>query len=281
MSSPVLRVRYQIADHVPGITVVCPGYEQTAWRGEDLASDLLQRHLASFALSYTEYAAIDGDTAGRSLSRAARIVYNTDKYQRRGEFGELILHAIARDFFGAQPAVSKIYYKDSANDTVKGFDSVHIVEIEGEVSLWLGESKYYSDLTRAIRDVTAELTLHFESGFLKREFIAITNKLDPNWPHTATVAQLLDSANSLDEIIDSIVVPVLVTYESPTVNGHDVVDEEYLRGLREEADDALKRFGEQLNLPVRLTIQLVLLPLNDKAALTEIFHRKLKAWQEV
>lgn len=261
--------------------MVCPGYELTEWRTADLVQDLLFRHLPSFALSYTEFSAIDGDTAARSLSRAAQVVYNTDKYKNRGEFGELILHGIVRDFFGAQPAVSKIYYKDSDNDTVKGFDSVHVVETSSEIELWLGEVKYYKDLNAAIRDVAKELKDHFDSKFLKREFVAITNKIDQNWPLAVRVASLLDSANSLDEIVTSLVVPVVLTYESSTAQSHNVVSDEYLSGLAQEAAAARARFAEKLDVPFEVTIQLILLPLKDKLKLTEEFHSKLKVWQQL
>lgn len=281
MSGTVLRIRSQILEPPPALTVVGPGYELKEWRTADLVQDLLFRHLPSFALSYTEFNAIDGDTAARSLSRAAQVVYNTDKYKNRGEFGELILHGIVRDFFGAQPAVSKIYYKDSDNDTVKGFDSVHVVETPTEIELWLGEVKYYKDLSAAIRDVTQELKAHFDSNFLKREFVAITNKLDQNWPLAERVAGLLDSANSLDEIVTSLVIPVVLTYESSTVRTHDVVGEEYLAGLEQEAVAAKERFAEKLDVPYEVRIQLVLLPLKDKLKLTDEFHSKLKVWQQL
>jgi hypothetical protein len=47
--------------------------------------------------------------------RAAERIYKTRKSEVRGEIGELLLHAICRQFSGTFPAVSKIYYKDSSN----------------------------------------------------------------------------------------------------------------------------------------------------------------------
>ena len=46
------------------------------------------------------------------LAEAAKTVYTTEKYKKRGEFGELILHLILRDFFETVPLLSKIYFKD-------------------------------------------------------------------------------------------------------------------------------------------------------------------------
>lgn len=281
MTQPVLQVRVQLYEPMPALTTLCPGYELKAWRAADLVQDVFHRHLASFALSYTEFESIKGDTAARSLSRAAQIVYTTDKYAKRGEFGELFLHAVARDFFNAQPAISKIYYKDSANNTVKGFDCVHVVAVGDAIEIWLGEVKFYTNLRAAIRDVVAELHEHCEALFLKREFVAITNKLDLDWPHSQTVAQLLDSANSLDEIVGSLVVPVLLTYDSEAVANHHVVGPEYITSLRTEGEVARDSFIEKFNPPFDITIQLILMPLKNKQQLATMMHEKLQTWQQI
>lgn len=47
-------------------------------------------------------------------------------YLRRGEFGELILHLLLRDFHRTVPLLSKIYFKDAYGSTTHGFDAVHI-----------------------------------------------------------------------------------------------------------------------------------------------------------
>ena len=65
------------------------------------------------------------------------------KYLSRGEFGELILHLLLRDFHKTIPLLSKIYFKDSYGVTVHGFDAVHIMP--DTKTLWLGESKLYNE----------------------------------------------------------------------------------------------------------------------------------------
>lgn len=139
---PLLVCREKDEGIEPSFRVFCVGYEDSRWRAEELVRDFFNRHLTSFALNYSEWKKIDGDSAARALSRSARMVYTTDKYQRRGEFGELFLHGILRDFYDAEPAVSKIYFADGPNETAKGFDSVHVVvRSDGELDLWLGEAK--------------------------------------------------------------------------------------------------------------------------------------------
>ncbi len=97
--------------------------------------------LPEFALDHTEQQNINAGSAARALRNAAQRVYQTDKFKKRGEFGERLLHIAVRQVFGSIPAISKIYYKDSVNATVKGFDRVHIdrrAPITGIVA-WRGE----------------------------------------------------------------------------------------------------------------------------------------------
>lgn len=265
----------------PSLTALCAGYELGEWRAQALVNDLFERHLASFALSFTDLNDINGATAARALRKAANAVYTTDKYGQRGEFGELILHAAAKDFFGAQPALSKLHYKDSGNDTVKGFDCVHFVEHEGTPELWIGEVKFYPDLARAIRDSTTELVDHLAPDYLRREFVAITNKLDSAWPHAQAVSDLLDGARSLDDILPQLVIPVLLTYDSPAVKKYDKVCDDYAEAIRAEAEDGWQKFCDKLNLPFPITLHLILVPLLDKKELLALLHAKLRTWQDI
>lgn len=282
----VLEIRWQSIDVKPTITTLCPGYEFGRWRTSELADDVFNRHLTSFALCFTENNSIDGTTAVSMLRKAAQAIYTTEKYRKRGEFGELLLHAVVKDFFGSEPAISKIYYKDSPNDTVKGFDCVHIVEgRERGVELWLGEVKYYKDLSQAINDCVKELKDHLKSKFLRTEFIAITNKLDQKAPFSMEVGELINQSRSLDEIVEHLVIPVMLTYDSKAVASYEKVCEQYIGKIKEEAHNAWIKFrdkmssGKETKFPI--TLHLILLPLDSKDDLTKAFHEKLTEWQGI
>ena len=73
---------------------------------------------------------------------------------------------------------SEIFYKDAPNDTVKGFDAVHVVEASDGLELWLGEVKLYKDIVSAVRDVENELKQHTTISYLRSEFAAIWRKVD-------------------------------------------------------------------------------------------------------
>ena len=132
------------------------------------------------------------------MKKAAKAVYQTDKYKNRGEFGELILHALIREIFNSQPVISKLFYKSGINDTVKGFDAVHVVEVENDLELWLGEVKFYTDIKSAVTNVIKELYDHTQRDYLRGEFMLITGKIDDKWQHADKIKKLLHPHTNLE-----------------------------------------------------------------------------------
>jgi hypothetical protein len=214
------------------------------------------------------------------LRRAAMAVCNTEKYAQRGEIGELVLHVVMRQCCRTDPAISKIYFKDAANDTVKGFDAVHVLQFESSLELWLGEAKFYDSIQRAIRDVVAELRRHTEHDYLRSEFAAIQGKIDPLWPHAERLRKLIDPQTSLDEVFDALCIPVLLTYDSQTVQAFSRWSEEYRTAFEREVTKAYSDFCERV-APLELRVHLFLVPLHSKRELVEAFHRSLQACQNI
>lgn len=262
----------------PEVSGLNVGYEATFWRYDEFADYLLE-WLPEFALKYSDIIKINHANSRRFLKQAAKTVYQTDKYQKRGEFGELILHAIIRGLFNSQPAISKIYYKTAANDTVKGFDAVHIVEVGGKIELWLGEAKFYTDINRAINDVIAELLQHCKRDYLKEEFILVSGKIDDKWSYADQVKKMLSSRNSLDTLFSQICFPVLLTYESKTVCDNKLTTDEFKKSL---ADEIIRNYGifkKKLSLE-KPKIHLILLPLEYKQSLVNCLNAKLEGLQK-
>lgn len=260
----------------PGITGASAGYELGQFRNEGLAEYLFE-WLPEFALKYSELEEFNSGTAMRLVKQAAKTVYTTEKYQRRGEFGELMLHALLREVFDSQPAISKIYYKSAANDPVKGFDAVHIVESGSELELWLGEVKFYKDVDLALSDIAKEIVQHTERDYLRNEFILIGTKLDSRWKHSETVRELINHRKSLDEVFTRLCIPALITYESACVAGHQKVTDDFKKLLESELRAIVQKFGKA-KLP-DLRIHLFLVPLHEKEALVKLLHAKLEGMQ--
>jgi hypothetical protein len=176
--------------------------------------------------------------------------------------------------------ISKIYYKDAPNVTVKGFDAVHVVDVDGDLELWLGESKFYDAIGSAIRDVVAELQIHTTRDYLRTEFIIIENKIDPAWPHAEKIRKLIHRNTTLDRVFKRVRIPVLLTYDSAVTGAGSVCDDNFVKEFRDEVLRHWKTFQTKAKgLPIR--IELILLPLVSKKELVATLDEELKAWQRI
>ncbi len=274
---PFLEVRVKTTHLSPNLLAVCAGYELTKWRREQLVSHLIN-WLPEFALSFSDYEAIGGHNAAEKTIEAAKALYASPKYQQRGECGELLLHVVVRQVFGSYPAISKYFFKDNRNDTVKGFDAVHVVNNQDKLELWLGEVKFYKEISQAIAAVVVELKQHVDRDYLRSEFMAIKNKIDPSWPLAARLAKLIHPQTSLDTIFDAVVVPVLLTYDSKCINSHEKVTAAFQKAFEEEVLQHRETFAGK-SLPKTVRLELFLFPLESKAQLVKSFDDRIKQWQ--
>jgi hypothetical protein len=221
------------------------------------------------------------------IRRAAKTVYQSEKYEKRGEFGEILLHIAMRQFYETLPAISKIFYKTSANETVKGFDAVHVVRGESGLELWVGETKFYRCLKSAIRDVVAEIIDHLETDYLRSEFIFIANKIDPTWPEAGALNALIDQSSSIDNVFASMCIPVLLTYESPATARSTQIDQKYLEEIENELASEFARMRTSLCEKYKskyqedfgITLHVLVIPLADKNSFIRSLDKKLKGLQ--
>jgi len=261
----------------PKLSVICAGFERGKWRSEALAQHLLE-WLPEFALSHSEISAITPQNVVRLLREAATTIYTSAKYQKRGEVGELILHACVRQLFNTLPAISKIYFKDSTNSTVKGFDCVQVCPGPEGLELWLGECKFYKNISRAINDVIKEISEHCQDDYLRKEFILIQHKIDASWPYADELKMLLSTESSLDDVFKKAVIPVLLTYESNTTGSATAEDASYIQKITQEA---LAHHANFINKMAGLSVEiaLILFPMRVKDELVSEMDKRLKGIQ--
>ncbi|GAT32682.1 hypothetical protein TSACC_21082 [Terrimicrobium sacchariphilum] len=278
---PFWEVRVHDLSIDPSLTGLCVGYEMEKWRADQLAEHMME-WLPDFALSSSERAGVHSGNMVRLMREAARKIYKSEKFKSRGEFGELFLHAAIRTVFGSVPAISKIYYKTSANDTVKGFDAVHVVGPPDCMELWIGEVKFYKNINSAIRDVVSEIESHTQRDYLKDEFLWIKGKLDERDPHAQQLKKLLSPNVSLDTVFKRACIPVLLTYESDCVGRHTACSDEYIQGFEEEVIKNHSSFVAKMKaieISPALNVRLFLLPIHLKNELIAALDRNLKSWQ--
>jgi hypothetical protein len=274
---PFLEVRVRRLDLSPTLRGLCVGYEGGKWRTQQFVDHILE-WLPEFALSENELNNAGHHLWVSLLRRAAKVVYTSPKYASRGEFGELLLHIILRQDCETIPAISKVYFKSATNETVHGFDGVHVVNGSDGLELWLGEAKFHKHISTAIREVTAELANHIQHDYLRREFLLIGNKLDNSRPFASQLQKLIHRNRSLDLVFKRLCFPVLLTYDSSCVAKHTICDAEYQAAFEAEIEkhhEALINKG----LPANIRVHLMLLPLLDKEQLTTCLDKELKAWQ--
>lgn len=274
---PFLEVRFSNLKLNPSLLTMCAGYEDGQWRAEQFASHLLE-WLPEFCLKYSEIESIGSHNMVKLLKQSATYVYDTDKTENRGEIGELILHVIVRQEFNTVPLISKIFFKDSPNDTVKGFDCVHIIKNNKNLELWLGEAKFYKDYKKAISDVCCELENHIKNQYLRKEFIAICNKIDEHHFANTEIKDLLNRNNSLDKIFSHLVFPVLLTYESNVIQSYTSLCEEFKNALNNEIKNTYIYFKKKLP-DLKSRVHLILVPLEQKIRLIDAFDKEIRRFK--
>lgn len=282
MVSKFFKIIVHDESSIPTLLGICAGFENGEWRGQRLADNLFNC-IPDFCLSYSEVHEVDSTEWMDKLRKSVAMIYNSPKYKSRGEFGELLLHYILKDFYKTIPAISKMYFKDGPNETVKGFDAVHVIENdEGLLDLWLGEVKFYKNASQAIKDVIPEIEEHFAHDYLRTEFIAITNKLDKESPFYEKLSQLISPNTSLDEIFERICVPVLITFNSKVIDKHVKYTDAYKEEMRTEMEKYFNQFETQFEkLGIDIEVHLFLLPLKTKETLVQMLNNKLNLWQQL
>ena len=281
---PFLELKIHNLDSTPPISALCAGYECGEWRSSQLAEHAME-WLPEFCLTANELKSITSSNALKMIRKAAQSVYQTDKYKNRGEFGELFLHIILRQIYGSIPAISKIYFKDAVNNTVKGFDAVHIINIKDTkdtFELWLGEVKFYNNARQAIYDVIGEIQEHTKQDYLKNEKMLLLNKIDidPKSPFYPILSKLLAPNTSLDELFDCACIPILITYDSKTLKKHTKTTKEFNLELEHEVMKVFDDFKNKIsNLTIPIKLHVFLLPLQEKSVLIKKLDEELKRLQ--
>lgn len=304
----------------------------------DALTELLMDSIVDFAFGY--HTGILKQYDRRKLIEAAKSIYNIkeyqevkaiyvdsddclndceidlkDKYLKRGEFGELILHVLLRDFVDTIPLVSKIHFKDTDGATVHGFDLVHIgpdLNNPKNSSLYFGESKLYSRKngnagSHGISDLIDDIESHFKKDFLYREIALIGKKKysfippddyeDKNtkdeylrfleakkyWFDVLSKVELKEA--KLQDFLKSVTIPLVCTYQSKLYETHtDENTNEFIQEYEKEMielQDLLKnklvKIKDNVGEPVKteLNILLVLFPIPSKKELLKRLHTKL------
>jgi hypothetical protein len=270
-----LEVRTECMN-VPPFTSLCAGYDSEDWRAGPFADHLFQ-WLPFAALSQENQLAFGASNFVEMLKLAAAHIYKTKKTASRGEIGELIFHLACILHYGTSPVVCKLVLKTSSNDTVKGFDGVHILPKGDDFEIWLGESKFYSDPLKGIQDAVTSVKDHLIPAFLDMEKAMILGHVAEGIPNREAVKKAFKPQTSKDELLKRAVFPILLAYNSAAVTAHSALSTKYVQELKVEAEKLRDHFAEKAaGLTVRF--MLIFVPMNTKQAVIESFDKKLEAF---
>lgn len=284
------------------------GFDLGKYRYDELVDSILDA-IVDFAFGFhegnktTEY-------SRRKLREAAKSIYNIKEFKKikkiyvdenseigdddesnknlkRGEFGELILHLLLRDFHKTIPLIAKIYFKDSDGAPVHGFDAVHIQP--DEKSLWLGESKLYNDGKKGVEALVKDIEAHFNKNYLRRHFALIAKKrhsyenpddiLDKDYWF-----DLIDETNTLENILGAVTIPLLCVYSSNTFTNHNTEKtEEFIKDYEREIKKLKQHYDAKKLQPINTSLNIILLlfPVPSKKELVKRLHTKLYHTQQI
>ncbi len=255
------------------------GFDQNKFRLLPLV-ETIRSVIPEYALGYHQGNNIPLTEIVDRLQDASKTVYTTDKYKRRGEFGELILHLLLRDFCNSIPLISTIYFRDAPNVPAHGFDGVHITTNGDEKKLWLGESKLYKSGADGITDLVNDISKHFNADYLRQQFNLITRKLPNDTPEIEYWRTLMHKNQKLDVIFSSIVIPMVCTYSSDLFVNHNDDTQHYIDDFKKECSALHNEFNRKKPAS-NLEIMLLLLPVPDKDELNTELDTRLKAMQRI
>lgn len=261
----------------PGSSSYCAGFELQAWRCEALANHIVD-WIADYALKEEELQVNHGNMYVR-LRQAAVRIYTSKKYQGRGEIGEILLHAICRDYFGTIPIAPRVFYLSASNDVVKSFDMVHIRYLpDKRFELWLGEAKFYKDAQQGIQAAIASISEHIDQGFLNNEKLLLGPQISKNLPNYQEVRDLLSDKSSLDELFEAAVFPVCIASNSDSVTQNKKHSATYIAGIKSELAALVDKVSKS-GLTTQIKILLIYVPLGSKEQLASEFDKRLKGLQ--
>ena len=255
------------------------GFDQNRFRLFPLV-ETIRSVIPEYVLGYHQNNNIPLTEMIDRLQDAAKTVYTTDKYKARGEFGELILHLLLRDFCNTIPLISTIYFRDSPNVPAHGFDGVHITINGDEKKLWLGESKLYKSGEDGIANLASDIVKHFNANYLEQQFALITRKLPNDTPEIEHWRTLMHKHQKLDVVFSSIVIPMVCTYNSDLFVNHKDETQQYIDDFKKECKTLHDKFNRKKPAS-NLEIVLLLLPVPDKDELNKELDARLKAMQRI
>jgi len=263
---------------LPRSIALCPDFELGSWRYKQLAEHLFD-WLPDVALRPKEREVLLFEP-NKTLARSCRRLFDTGDPSRRGEVGEILLHAICRQEFGTAPFVARLFYKMRTNDSVTNVDVVHVLynTDEEQLELWLGEAKLYDDAQAARYAALSSVEPLWDPEFLTEMKALIGPKIDQGAPYETELAWLFEEETSLDQIIHRLVIPICIAADFPDTEAASARTAEYIAAVAKELGEARQYLVQRI--PVDVSFVVIFVPLDSKAKLENAINDRVKSCLE-
>lgn len=226
-------------------------FEDGVWRYPRF-HNLIWDNISQTSLSARERESIVGEefTKLRQAAMNLRLTDSENDPGKGSEIAEVMLYAIMKHHFQALPVVPKIFYKQNRNDNAKGADSVHIVVTEDrkEFSLWLGESKFYNDISDARLDKVIEsVSDMLNSDKIKKENSIVMGLTDledliGKTPLLENIKSALNKDRSIDLLKPRLHIPILLLHECKITAKTKTMTKEYRDSLKTQLRERSEKY---------------------------------------
>lgn len=282
--------------HNKKLLSIVNGFEDGKWEYEYFQK-FVWNNIKETALSYKERISLISEGEDSVLTEAAKNLRlsESDKDIGKGsEIAEIVMYGIMKNHYNALPVVPKIFYKQNRQDNAKGADSVHIViENETSFSLWLGESKFYTDIENArLSPIIESIKDSLSLVKLKKENSIITSVSDINDFNEISaelrrqIVDTLSQSRSIDTIKPILNIPILLLYECTITKAETHLTDDYLDKIRDfHRERATAYFKKQIaecsnvDLYSEINFHIILFPVPEKKKIVDRFISKAQNYR--
>ncbi|SUC27785.1 Domain of uncharacterised function (DUF1837) [Providencia rustigianii] len=247
-------------------------YALKKWRHENYAKHLIE-WLPEFSLKASEIVNILAHNAETILARSIS-TFSDSELPRNRLIAELILHSILRSHQNSEPVACKVFYKSAGR--LSEFGNAHIVQIpDQDDQLWLGLARLIkvNDMDKTLEQIREILDKTISETVLSTEREIIISLREPlhHQPKSDSFNQALHRNSSVDDILNIICFPILLTYDSTALLSGWLAD--YVDNIKIEIETHFSTFTSKLPENIKqVKVIVFLVPMESIENLTKAFN---------
>lgn len=256
-------------------------YALRKWRHDSFAKHLIE-WLPEFSLKASEIVNILAHNAEAILARTIS-AFSDSELPRDRLIAELILHAILRSRQNSEPVACKVFYKSAGK--LSEFGNAHIVQVPGQDDqLWLGLARLIEagDMETTLAQICEVLDDTISETVLSAEREIIINLREPlhHQPKADAFNQALHRNSSVDDMLNVLCFPILLTYDSDALSSGWLAD--YLNHLKKEIEAHFSTFTAQLPENIQhVKVMVFMVPMENIELLTKAFNARCRKLEEL